>query len=107
LVLPAGEAFAASHVVEQVGVRWIAGQQFAPSICRLGVVARLVKGPQWRKQLPAADLVRLSGNSTERNDRRAGLLAERGASDAWRYKHERPGGRVELLTIEFEGCAPA
>jgi hypothetical protein len=46
LVVPAGEAFATSHVVEQVGVRWIARQQFARSICRLGVVARLVKGPQ-------------------------------------------------------------
>ena len=46
VVLLAGEAFAASDVVEQVGVRWVARQQLASSIRRLSVIARLVEWPQ-------------------------------------------------------------
>src|SRR5262249_45794328 len=60
LVLLAGEAFAAGDVVEQVGERRVARQQLASSFRRLSVIARLVESPQWRKQLPASRLVRLS-----------------------------------------------
>jgi len=107
LVLLAGEAFAASDVVEQVGVRRVARQQLASSIRRLSVIARLIEWPQWRKQLPASRLVRLSRNTAHRDDRRVGLLSERCTFDAGAYKDERPRGRVELLTVDLEGCAPA
>jgi len=45
--------------------------------------------------------------TAHRDDRRAGLLSERGTFDAGAHKDERPGGRVELATIDLEGCATA
>ncbi len=90
LALLAGEAFAASDVIEQVGVPWVARQQLASSIRRLTVIAGFVEWPHWRKQLPASRLVRLSGNTPHRDDRRVWIRSERCTFDAGRHKAERP-----------------
>ena len=50
---------------------------------------RLVEWPQWRKQLPASRLVRLTGNTAHGDDRRVGLVSESCTFDAGAHKDER------------------
>jgi len=77
------------------------------SIAHLDIIASLIEWPYWCKELPATGLVGLSGNTADRDDRRAGLLGERGALDAGPHEDERPYRRVEPLTVDLEVWPPA
>src|SRR5438034_422329 len=106
VLLPAGEALAASEVVERP--RILGGLDLlASALDRLRVIALLVEVVQRAPQLPAEHLVRLSGRAPERHDRRARLLRERRSLDARTGEHEGALGRVHLFAVELELCAAA
>src|SRR6185436_4889720 len=79
LVRPAGEALAAGEVVERYGVSRHGPGDLRRAVGDRGVLARLVERPERRPDLPAADLVRLPGDTADRDDRRSRLLGERGS----------------------------
>src|SRR5690349_21171285 len=82
------------------------GQDLLALVGNGGVVARLVQWAERAPELPAGRLVRLSRRSTDGDDRRVGLLGERGSRDAARDEHERAGRRVDRVSVHLEPGTP-
>src|SRR2546421_4997132 len=91
---PAREALAAGDVVEQLGVLRMSLDQYASAVSQLGVLARLVEGPEWGPEFPAMGFVRLSRGAAERDDRRLGLLGECRSLHTGSGEDESAGGWV-------------
>ena len=105
--LPAGEALAAGQVVEEQAVLRARLDDLAQPLRDLGVLTRLVAGPERSPELPAAGVVRLARRAADHEDRRSGLLRERRSLHSGTGEDERAGGRVDPLAVELEDRVPA
>src|SRR5207302_7826988 len=71
----------------------------------LGVVAAPIQLVERLPELPAGDIIRLTGDGSDRQDRRSRLLRECRALHAGTGEDERAGRRIQLLAAELEGRA--
>jgi hypothetical protein len=103
----ADERLAARHVEVEERVLRVGVEDLEPASDHLGVVAGLVPRAERRPDLPARRVVRLSGRPADRDDRRPGLLGERGAVHARADEHQSPLRRVPPLAVQLEHGVPA
>src|SRR5207253_4520826 len=101
----AGEALATGQVVERRRVLGIRFDDLAASPGGLGVVAAPIQVVERLPELPAGDLIRLTGDGSDRQDRRSRLLRECRALHAGTGEDERAGRRIQLLAAELESRA--
>jgi len=76
--------------------------QLLPSISGLVVPARLVERDDRRPDLEAVGLIDSPRRPADGDDRRRGLLGERGALDTGGDEDQRARGRVDLLGVDLE-----
>src|SRR5215204_408657 len=99
----AGEALAASQVVEQPRILGMRLDRFTPPVGRLRVAAFEVEAVERGPDLKAFGLIRLPRGGPDREDRRPRLLCERGALHPGAGEDERAGRGVHALAVELEG----
>src|SRR3954451_17224408 len=105
--LTPGEALAAGEVVEERRVLRVLRDQVPSLVGRFFVAPLLVEQPSRGPELPAGRLVDMPRPGPYRENRRPGLLGERGPLHPWGGKREGAGRRVHAFAVELEPGAAA
>src|SRR3954451_23403409 len=100
--LTPGEALAAGEVVEERRVLRVLRDQVPSLVGRFFVAPLLVEQPSRGPELPAGRLVDMPRPGPYRENRRPGLLCERGPLQPWGGKREGAGRRVHAFAVELE-----
>src|SRR3954447_23530165 len=100
--LTPGEALAAGEVVEERRVLRVLRDQVPSLVGRFFVAPLLVEQPSRGPELPAGRLVDMPRPGPYRENRRPGLLGERGPLHPWGGKREGAGRRVHAFAVELE-----
>ena len=99
----AGEALAASQVVEQPRVLGMRLHHFTPPVGRLRVAAFEVEAVERSQISKPSGSYACPGVAPYREDRSPGLLSERGAFHPGAGEDERAHRGVHALAVELEG----